>query len=236
MLACEGWTLTQSSGWSAVDVELGLALALEVELALGLAAIRASTEAAEVAEGVANVNGDGGAELDWVGEAELDGEADVDDEAAGEGGAARSVGLIVELPAEAGVVGVALTDEVGSGDGVVVCVGLGVGVGVGVLVAGSTWQFGPALAEAVLREPACAMPVQAVSAPRITRPPASELSVVARRCVKRTSTNLSTLLVAVAAGLYVVRSQPGDGWGLSTHIRSPAYLCVSEYANRGGPS
>jgi hypothetical protein len=209
MLACEDWTLTQSSGWSAVDVGFGLALELGVELVLGLAAMRASREAAEA---VADVDGDADAELDWVAEAELDGEVNVDDEAEseGEGGAVRKVGLIVGLSVEADVVGVALTDGVGSGDGVVVRVGVGVGVGVGVLVAGSTWQFGPAVA--VLREPACAMPVQAVSAPRITVPPARKLSVVARRCVKRTSTNLSTLLVTVAADLYVVRRQPGDGW------------------------
>jgi hypothetical protein len=164
--------------------------------------MRASREAAEV---VADVDGDADAEFDWVGEldwvaeAELEGAADVDGEAdsAGEGAIVRRVGLIVGLSVEADVVGVALTDGVGVGvgDGVVVRVGLGVGVGVGVLVAGSTWQFGPAVAEAVLREPACAMPVQAVSAPRITMPPARKLSVVARRCVKRTDTNLSTLLV-----------------------------------------
>jgi hypothetical protein len=215
MLACEDWTLTQSSGWSAVDA--GLALELGVELALGLAAMRASREAAEA---VADVDGDADAELDWVGEAELDGETDVDDEAdvdgetAGEGGGVRKVGLIVGLPVEADVVGVAPTDGVGSGDGVVVRVGVGVGVGVGVLVAGSTWQFGPAVAEAVpvLREPACAMPDQAVSAPRITKPPARKLSAVARRCVKRTGTNLSTLLVTVNTDLYVVRRRPGHGW------------------------
>ena len=62
MLACEDWTLTQSSGWSAVDAGLALALALGVELAPGLAAMRASREA------VSEVDGD--AELDWV--AELD--------------------------------------------------------------------------------------------------------------------------------------------------------------------
>jgi hypothetical protein len=224
MLACKDWTLTHSSGWSAVDA--GLALALGVERALGLAAMRASREAAAV---VADVAGD--AELDWAGEAELDGVADVDDEADvdveaevddeaepdGEGDAGRKVGLSVGCAAGAVVVGVTLTDGVGSGEGVVVCVGLGlgvVGVGVGVLVAGSTWQFGPEVAEAVsvLRESAYAMPVQAVSAPRITKPPARELSVVARRCVKRTGTNLSTLLVTVAGDLYVVRRQPGDGW------------------------
>jgi hypothetical protein len=227
MLVCEDWTLTQSSGWSAVDV--GLALELGVALALGLAAMRASRDAAEI---VADVDGDAVAELDWVDEAEpdgvadvddLDGMADVDDEpgADGEGEAGRKVGLLVgALPGEADVVGVTLTDGVGVGDGVVVRVGLGVGVGIGVLVAGSTWQFGPAVAEAVglavaptaLREPARAIPVQAVSAARITKPPARKLSAVARRCVKRTSTNLSTLLVPVTGDLYVVRSRPGDGW------------------------
>jgi hypothetical protein len=227
MLVCEDWTLTQSSGWSAVDV--GLALELGVALALGLAAMRASRDAAEI---VADVDGDAVAELDWVDEAEPDGVADVDDldgmadvddeaEADGEGEAGRKVGLLVgALPGEADVVGVTLTDGVGVGDGVVVRVGLGVGVGIGVLVAGSTWQFGPAVAEAVglavaptaLREPARAIPVQAVSAARITKPPARKLSAVARRCVKRTSTNLSTLLVPVTGDLYVVRSRPGDGW------------------------
>src|ERR1700684_2485003 len=112
MLACEDWTLTQSSGWSAVDV--GLALELGVELALGLAAMRASREAAVV---VPDVDGDADAELDWGDEAELDGaavvddldgEADVDDEAEsdGEGDAGRKVGLLVgALAAGAGMGG-----------------------------------------------------------------------------------------------------------------------------------
>src|ERR1700689_4594971 len=120
MLACEDWTLTQSSGWSAVDVGFGLALELGVELALGLAAMRASREAAVV---VPDVDGDADAELDWGDEAELDGAADVDDEAEsdGEGDAGRKVGLLVgALPAEAEMVGVTLTDGVGVGDGVVV--------------------------------------------------------------------------------------------------------------------
>jgi len=41
MLACERWTLTQSSAWEAVVLELGLAL--------GLAAIRALSDAETVA-------------------------------------------------------------------------------------------------------------------------------------------------------------------------------------------
>jgi hypothetical protein len=83
------------------------------------------------------------------------------------------------------------------------------------------------------REPACAVPDQAASAPRITEPPARKLSVVARRCVKRTGTNLSTLLVMVTADLYCDSEPTGRRMGISTHIRSPPYLCVSEYADRG---
>jgi len=44
MLACERWTLTQSSGWSA-----GLALALLLGLLSALAAMNASREAETVA-------------------------------------------------------------------------------------------------------------------------------------------------------------------------------------------
>lgn len=207
MLACVGWTLTHSSGWFVDAIELGLALVpgLGVELVAGLAAMRASREAAEPVVN-ADEAGDADAELDRAGEAEPDGEADSEAEldvgadADGEGFLARKVGLLVGLPAEADVVGVALADVVGSGDGVMVRVGLGlgVGVGVGVLVAGSTSQTGLVAAEAVaptaFRDPACAVPDQAASALRITEPPARKLSVVALRCVKRTSTNLSTLL------------------------------------------
>jgi hypothetical protein len=145
MLACEDWTLTHSSGWSVDAVELGLALVLGLGVELGLAAMRASRKAAEAVVD-ADADGDADAELDWAGEADLDGDADADADADGEaeldveadadgeGFPVRTVGSLVGLPAEADVVGVALTDGVGSADGVVVRMGLGVGV----LVAGRT--------------------------------------------------------------------------------------------------
>ena len=48
MLACERWTLTQSSGWSAALAWLALAL-LPAGLLSGLAAMNASREAETVA-------------------------------------------------------------------------------------------------------------------------------------------------------------------------------------------
>src|SRR5215813_8579603 len=89
MLACERWTLTQSSGWAAVPV--GLALALPGLLS-GLAAMNAAREAETVAaaelcdddaeaepacEGVPV--GDAGAEPVPDGEPVADVDADADD-------------------------------------------------------------------------------------------------------------------------------------------------------------
>ncbi len=95
-------------------------------------------------------------------------------------------------------------DGEGEGDGLRDGLGEGDGEGDGVLDAGSSWQVLAVLAEAVglavavaLSESACAVPDQAVSAPKITGPPASKLSVVARTCRERTDIALSTMFVTV---------------------------------------
>ncbi len=95
----------------------------------------------------------------------------------------------------------------GDGEGFRDALGEGDGEGDGVLDAGSSWQVFPVLAEAVrlsvaltgLSESACAVPDQAASAPKITEPPASKLSAVARSCPERTDIALSTMLVTVTA-------------------------------------
>ena len=65
MLACERWTLTQSSGWSAALAWLALALLLG--LLSGLAAMSASRVAETVAAGEL-CDDDGDAEPVWDGE------------------------------------------------------------------------------------------------------------------------------------------------------------------------
>ena len=93
----------------------------------------------------------------------------------------------------------------GEGEGFRDGLGEGDGEGDGVLDAGSSSQVLLAPAEAValavavtgLSDSACAVPDQAASAPKITGPPASKLSVVARTCPERTNIALSTMLVAV---------------------------------------
>jgi hypothetical protein len=127
------------------------------------------------------------------------------------------VGLALGLVAEADVLAELLGDAEllvdgdgegegdGFGDGFGDGLGEGVGEGDGVLETGSAWHVLLVLAEVVglgvaatgLSEPACAVPVQAASAPTMTEPPASKLSVVARTCPKRTDFALSTMIVTV---------------------------------------
>ena len=175
-------------------------------------------EAVAVAEAVDEV---------WDDEAEADGEAGLvaeagfrklvaeaelagADEAVGEGDVDRrgpGVGVLVGLLLGFGMVAEPLGDGDGEGEGEGFRDGLGEGDGEGdgVLDAGRSWQVLPVPAEAVglavaaagLSESACAVPDQAASAPKITGPPASKLSVVARTCPERTNIALSTMLVTV---------------------------------------
>ncbi len=117
------------------------------------------------------------------------------------------VGVLVGLLLGLEVVAEPLGDGEGEGEGEGFRDGLGEGDGEGdgVLDAGSSSQVllapaeAAALAAAVtgLSDSACAVPDQAASAPKITGPPASKLSVVARTCPERTNIALSTMLVAV---------------------------------------
>jgi len=174
MLACERWTLTQSSGWAAVLV--GFALALLLGLLSGLTAMNASrvaetVAAAELCDDDADAEpawdgepvGDVGAEPVPDGEPVADVDADADDgepepglglgfglelELDGEGDA----GVLLDVLPDAGAVGEAEADvdePEGDGDGDVV--GLEVdGCGVGVLAVGSTSHLVAVLALAVL--------------------------------------------------------------------------------------
>ena len=168
MLACERWTLTQSSGWAAVLAWFALALLLG--LLSGLAAMNASREAETVAAAEL-CDDDADAEPAWDGEpvGDVDAEpvpdgepvADADDgdaepgvglgfglELDGEG----DTGVLLDVLPDAGAVGEAEADvdePEGDGDGDVV--GLEVdGCGVGVLAAGSTSHVVSVLALAVL--------------------------------------------------------------------------------------
>ena len=170
MLACERWTLTQSSGWSAALAWLALALLLG--LLSGLAAMNAS-RVAETVAAAELCDDDADAEPAWDGEpvgdvgAEPvpDGEpvadADAADGDAADGDAEPGVGLgldgegdavLLDVLPDAGAVGEAEADvdePEGDGDGEVV--GLEVdGCGVGVLAVGSTAHLVSVLALAVL--------------------------------------------------------------------------------------
>jgi pyruvate/2-oxoglutarate dehydrogenase complex dihydrolipoamide acyltransferase (E2) component len=172
MLACERWTLTQSSGWAAVLA--GFALALLLGLLSGLAAMNASREAetvaaAELCDDDAEAElacdgepvGDAGAEPVPDGEPVADVDADADDGEPEPGlglgfgltldGGGDS-GVLLDVLPDAGAVGEAEADvdePEGDGDGDVV--GLEVdGCGVGVLVVGSTSHLVSVLALAVL--------------------------------------------------------------------------------------
>jgi hypothetical protein len=176
MLACERWTLTQSSGWSA-----GLALALLLGLLSGLATMSASRDAETVAAAELCVD-DADAEPAWDGEPVGDVDAEpvpdgepVADADADDGDAEPGVGLgfaleldgegdtgvLLDVLPDAGAVGEAEADvdepegdgdvdePEGDGDGDVV--GLEVdGCGVGVLAVGSAWHMVSVLSLAVL--------------------------------------------------------------------------------------
>jgi hypothetical protein len=215
MLACERWTLTQSSGWFA-----GLA---------GLAAMNASREAETVAAAEL-CDDDAAAEPVWDGEPVADVEADADDgePEPGLGLGVVGGGVLLDVLPDAGAVGEgeADVDEPegdGDGDGLEVDGdgdGLEVdGCGVGVLAVGSTSHLVSvfaladvlvlavvlaradvlALGEAALAltVPARAAPGQPASTPRVRKPPASRLSTAARTCARRMNIALSTLLIEV---------------------------------------
>jgi hypothetical protein len=172
MLACERWTLTQSSGWSAALAWLALALLLG--LLSGLAAMSASRVAETVAAAeLCDDDADADAEPAWDGEPVGDVEAEpvpdgepVADADADDGDAEPGVGLgfgleldgggdtgvLLDVLPDAGAVGEAEADvdePEGDGDGDVV--GLEVdGCGVGVLAVGSTSHLVSVLALAVL--------------------------------------------------------------------------------------
>ena len=223
MLACERWTLTQSSGWLAelAGLELALLLALLAELLPGLAAMNASREAETVAA-VELCDDDADAEPVWDGEPVADVEADADaDDGEPEPGLGLGVGVLLDVLPDAGAVGEAEADvdePDGDGDGDVV--GLEVdGCGVGVLAVGSTSHLVSvfalaevlvlaavlaradvlALGEAALAftVAARAAPGQPASTPRVRKPPASRLSTAARTCARRMNIALSTLLIEV---------------------------------------
>ena len=160
MLACERWTLTQSSGWAVVLVWFALALLLG--LLSGLAAMNAVREAetvaaAELCDDDAEAEpacdgvpvGDAGAEPVPDGEPVADVDADADD---GEPEPGLGLGLTLDVLPDAGAVGEEEADvdePEGDGDGDVV--GLEVdGFGVGVLVVGSTSHLVSVSALAVL--------------------------------------------------------------------------------------
>ena len=180
MLACERWTLTQSSGWSAglAGLALALLLALLPGLLPGLATMNASREAETVA--AAELCDDGAdAEPVWDGEpvgdvdaepvpdgepvADVDADADADD-GEPEPGLGLGVGLtlvgggdsgvLLDVLPEAGAVGEAEADvdePDGDGDCDGVVVGLEVdGWGVGVLAAGSSTHLVAVFALAVV--------------------------------------------------------------------------------------
>jgi hypothetical protein len=94
--------------------------------------------------------------------------------------------------------------------------------GDGELAAGSGWQ----VVLVSWADAAWALAGQAASAPEISKPPPSELSIVARTCAKRIYLALSALLVLLTA-LLVIRRHLGNGWVLTTHIRPTRHLCMS---------
>ena len=233
------WTLTQSSAWAAVLVELGLELAP----GLGLVAMTASSEAETVADDEGDPDGDedddelADGELvpddgelvpdgDPVPEGEVDGEPELD----GGGDVGVLVGALLGLVLDAGAVGEAELDEgEGDGEGVGVLVGwgVGVGVGVGVLAAGSTSHLVSALAlvgvpglvEAAVRSTVAAWAVAAwaapgppASTPKVRKPPASVPSTAVRTCARRMKFALSTLIIGFTVCSSGVRRRLGDGW------------------------
>jgi hypothetical protein len=211
-LDCERLTLTQSSGWADVLVELALALVLALVLAPGLAARRASSEAEAAVwdgdEAADELEGDPDGELDPEGEpdpaAELDGAGGVGALVGGWLGLVLAAGELEEPEGEGDGVGV------GDFDGFGVGVGVGVGGGGGVLATGRTWQLVSVFALALVEVPglgeaaagpsgaACAVPGRPDSTPRVRKPPPTTLSAVTRTRVRRMRIALSPLLIKVA--------------------------------------
>ena len=163
MLACERWTLTQSSGWSAALAWLALALLLG--LLSGLAAMNAS-RVAETVAAAELCDDDADAEPAWDGEpvGDVDAEPVPDGEPvadADDGDAEPGVGLgldgegdavLLDVLPDAGAVGEAEADvDEPEGDGEAdVDEPEGDGCGVGVLAVGSTSHLVSVLALAVL--------------------------------------------------------------------------------------
>ena len=195
MLVWVRWTLTHSSGWAAVLVELARLLGLGLEL--GLAAMNALRVAETVADGEV-WDGDGEDETVWDGEpaGELDVDAGADVDAAGElepepdGDGDVLLGVLVgSVPDDPGAVGEEEPGELdeadGDGDGEANPTATvrsdgdgdfdGVGVGVAVAAAGSTSHvvsvFALALAEGL--ELAAAVPACSVAACAAPGHPAS---------------------------------------------------------------
>jgi len=165
MLACERWTLTQSSGWSAALAWLALALLLG--LLSGVAAMSAS-RVAETVAAAELCDDDADAEPAWDGEPVGDVDAEpvpdgepVADADADDGDAEPGVGLgldgegdavLLDVLPDAGAVGEAEADvdePEGDGDGDV-DEPEGDGCGVGVLAVGSTSHLVSVLALAAL--------------------------------------------------------------------------------------
>ncbi len=194
MLACERWTLTQSSGWFA-----GLALVLLLGLLSGLAAMSASREAETVAAAEL-CDDDADAEPAWDGEPVGDVGAEpvpdgepVADADADDGDAEPGVGLgfALELDGEGGT-GVLL--DVGSTSHLVSVSALAVLFVLAVVLAlAEVLVLGEAAL--ALTVPARAAPGQPASTPRVRNPPASRLSTAARTCARRMNIALSTLLI-----------------------------------------
>jgi len=163
MLACERWTLTQSSGWSAALAWLALALLLG--LLSGLAAMNAS-RVAETVAAAELCDDDADAEPAWDGEPVGDVDAEpvpdgepVADADADDGDAEPGLGLdgegdavLLDVLPDAGAVGEAEADvDEPEGDGEAdVDEPEGDGCGVGVLAVGSTAHLVSVLALAVL--------------------------------------------------------------------------------------
>jgi hypothetical protein len=195
-----------------VDAGLALVLALELAgaVAWGLVTMKALSEAETVADAEDDPEGDpeGDPEddgaVDEEGEPDPDGELDPDGDPDGEPDTdadpdtdtvGEGCGVLVTGLADAEVAAEALAEGDGDadGEGEAVGVGVGDGVGDGVLEDGSSWHvvsvfadvLGLCVAETAISEPARAMLGQIASTPRISRPPASKLSVIARTCAKR---------------------------------------------------
>jgi hypothetical protein len=161
-----------------------------------------------------------------VAETVAEGEPDPDGDPDVEGLSVLLVGLAGDVGADADAL--AVDEALGEGDEALgegdEALGEGDGDddGDGELAAGSGWQ----VVLVSWADAAWALAGQAASAPEISKPPPSELSIVARTCAKRIYLALSALLVLLTA-LLVIRRHLGNGWVLTTHIRPTRHLCMS---------